>query len=444
MSGRDEDERAEHLFREHRDGVFKRTDRMFAVLMVAQWAFAIVVALTLSPYAWDGKTRSIHEHVWVAVLLGGAISSLPVILALTRPASALTRHVIAVAQMLWSALIIHLTGGRIEAHFHVFGSLAFLALYRDWRVFLPATAVVAADHLIRQEVWPESVYGILSPEWWRFLEHAFWVAFEDIVLIMSCVVATREMRDIARSRATIEALSAAERQRNEKLVAVGQLAASVGHELRNPLAAVRNANSFIAKQLKTGKDLTGDTRVKQFVELIDRELAVCTRIVGDLLDFARERAPILNPCSVRAIAEEAIALLPAHNATVVNEVPAELPILLADKDQLRQVIANLVQNAVEAFPNGNQGRVVIGAAGGGADPWRITVADDGAGIPADARERIFEPLFTTKTKGTGLGLAIVANVVKRHNGSIQVDSDVGRGTTIAITFPPELASREVA
>src|SRR5678810_641409 len=93
--------------------------------------------------------------------------------------------------------LIHLTGGRIETHFHVFGSLAFLAFYRDWTVLLTASRSVAADHLLRCLLWPESVYGISNPEWWRFLEHAFWVVFEDIVLIMACLRGLQEIRELS-------------------------------------------------------------------------------------------------------------------------------------------------------------------------------------------------------------------------------------------------------
>jgi serine phosphatase RsbU (regulator of sigma subunit) len=193
----------EALFRERYDANFRRVDRMFAILMVAQWVLAIAMAVFFSPYGWSGKTKVIHVHVYLAVFLGGAISSLPLLLAFLRPARLSTRMVIAGAQMLWSALLIHLSGGRVETHFHVFGSLAFLAFYRDWRVLLPATIVVAADHLVRQFLWPESVYGIVNPEWWRFLEHAFWVVFEEIFLVIACVSGVREMRAIANQQARI-------------------------------------------------------------------------------------------------------------------------------------------------------------------------------------------------------------------------------------------------
>ena len=103
-----------------------------------------------------------------------------------------------------SALLIHLTGGRIETHFHVFGSLAFLAFYRDWRVLVPATVVVALDHMLRGLFWPQSVYGVLVASEWRWVEHAAWVVFEDVVLVMSCVRGTRELREIAVRTASLE------------------------------------------------------------------------------------------------------------------------------------------------------------------------------------------------------------------------------------------------
>ena len=200
-------QRAEERFQAHRHQILRGTDRLFAALMGGQWLFGIAVALAVSPHAWEGKVQTIHIHVWVAVLLGAAISSLPVALALLRPGWVVTRHVIAGAQMLWSALLIHLTGGRIETHFHVFGSLGILSAYRDWPVLLTATVIVAGDHLVRGLVWPESVYGILNPEWWRFLEHAFWVVFAVAFLTMLCLRSLREMRLIAERGAELEALS---------------------------------------------------------------------------------------------------------------------------------------------------------------------------------------------------------------------------------------------
>ena len=197
--------RAKQLFAEHLAAIHRRTDRLFAWLMLCQWLASIAAALWITPQTWAGRYSQVHIHVYAAIFLGGLITLLPVALAWLQPGRVLTRHVIAGSQMLMSALLIHLTGGRIETHFHVFGSLAFLAFYRDWRVFLPATAIVAADHFIRGVYWPQSVFGVLTASPWRWVEHAGWVAFEDLFLIRSCFQSVKEMMDIASQRAELEA-----------------------------------------------------------------------------------------------------------------------------------------------------------------------------------------------------------------------------------------------
>jgi hypothetical protein len=110
-------------------------DRFFSRFMLVQWLATVALAAIVSPQTWEGRISSTHIHVWAAVVLGGIITGLPAWMGLTQPGAPLTRHVIAAGQMLMSALLIHLTGGRIETHFHVFGSLAFLAFYRDIRRF---------------------------------------------------------------------------------------------------------------------------------------------------------------------------------------------------------------------------------------------------------------------------------------------------------------------
>lgn len=211
--------RTEQLFAERFTELARRTDRMFAYLMVAQWLFGILLAVTLAPHAWAGSVYTIHEHVYAAVLFGGLMSALPVALIVVRPGQVSTRMAIACAQMLWSGLLIHLSGGRIETHFHIFGSLAFLMLYRDWRVFVPATLITVVDHIVGQLFWPESIFGVVTPEWWRVVEHAAWVVFEVVILAKSCVSSQREMRAAAVQQTTIEA-----RERLENAVLTKELA----------------------------------------------------------------------------------------------------------------------------------------------------------------------------------------------------------------------------
>src|SRR5687767_5719816 len=196
--------RADELFAHYQREIHSRTDWLFAGLMAFQWLLGIVFALFVSPLAWEGASSRTHLHVWAAVVLGGIISLFPALLAVFRPGLPSTRYIIAVAQMLMSALLIHLTGGRIETHFHVFGSLAFLAFYRDWRVLVSASVIVGIDHYIRGIVWPQSVFGVVVAGQWRWLEHVWWVVFEDIFLMMAIKQSIHEMRAIAERQAREE------------------------------------------------------------------------------------------------------------------------------------------------------------------------------------------------------------------------------------------------
>lgn len=194
----------EVLFAAAQQQNFGRTDRLFGSLMVVQWAFAILIAFTISPRTWAGNQSSTHVHVYAALLVGGLLTIVPAWLAFRRPGAVLTRHLLAAAQLLMSALLIHLTGGRIETHFHIFGSLAFLAFYRDWRVLITATVVVAAEHLVRGLWFPLSIFGVATGSLWRVLEHAGYVIFEDVILLLACARGVRELRDLARKQAELE------------------------------------------------------------------------------------------------------------------------------------------------------------------------------------------------------------------------------------------------
>ncbi|MBS2024292.1 MAG: PAS domain-containing protein [Deltaproteobacteria bacterium] len=201
-------ERTQELYDEALNLVRSTGDRVTSVVLVIEWIAAILFTAIHSPLTWAGTRSSLHPHVALVLIVGGLITAFPVLLARARPGATVTRIAMAVAQMSWGALFIHVTGGRIETHFHVFASLAFLFLYRDWRVLLAATLTVCADHITRGVLIPQSVYGIPNPEWWRFLEHAFWVVLEDAALGVGLVLSLRQMRLLASRQAELERTAA--------------------------------------------------------------------------------------------------------------------------------------------------------------------------------------------------------------------------------------------
>ncbi len=221
--------------------------------------------------------------------------------------------------------------------------------------------------------------------------------------------------------------------RQQKLAALGQLSAGVGHDLRNPLAAVANSIFVLNRRLEQAGPV--DERLREPLELAKRELAACQRIITDLLDYARETRLELEPIDVRALIDECVGLVfvPAHVGLTV-EVATGVGLVPLARDRVRQVLVNLVQNAIEAIPDSRRGQVRVAAT---REPGvlLVTVADDGVGMSSQTRARIFEPLFTTKKQGTGLGLAIVESLVRQHGGQVTLDSAPGKGTTFTVRLP---------
>ena len=203
----DTSERATSLFADELVAQRTRLERMFLALFGVQWLAAIVVALVYSPIGWADKANAPGGYLTLAIVGGGLLTLVASVVVRLRPGTALARHAIAVIQILWSSMFIHLSGGRIETHFHIFGSLAWLAFFLDWQVLVTATVMVALDHLLRGLLVPESVYGMMHAGHWRFVEHALWVAFEDVILVITCRNGLRSIAEVAGRQAKLEEMS---------------------------------------------------------------------------------------------------------------------------------------------------------------------------------------------------------------------------------------------
>jgi len=225
---------------------------------------------------------------------------------------------------------------------------------------------------------------------------------------------------------------------SEKLSSLGRLAASIAHEINNPLAGILTYAKLLIRMLDSEpvEEPTRATSLKH-LKLVQRETERCTAIVRNLLDFARQRPLSLKDTDVVAVLDEAVSLV-GHQAALkgltIEKAVTAVPLIKADAGQLRQAIVNIVLNGFEAMPAGGSLRLRCAPSANGRH-IELTCEDTGVGIPPDRLAKIFDPFFSTKEMGTGLGLSVVYGIVERHGGTIDIRSDVGKGTTVVIRLP---------
>jgi signal transduction histidine kinase len=228
---------------------------------------------------------------------------------------------------------------------------------------------------------------------------------------------------------------------SEKLAAVGQLAAGIVHDVKNPLAAIKGMAEEMLEEAAAGSGQA------DALQTIRDNAGRANSIVTDLLVFARQSTPTLLPRDLRESVDGALRLTGFLLRKGRVEVEKDMPksaLAVFDPQQIQQVLINLIQNAVQAMPSG--GKLHVGLASAD-DHLVLTVRDSGVGIPPENLPRIFDPFFTTKPEGqgTGMGLSVSYGIIQRHHGQIEVDSQVGSGSTFTIRLPknpPEGAAAE--
>ena len=550
------------LFERSRQEIFESTDRMFGKFLAVQWVIGIFFAITISPHTWVGRESEIHLHVWAAIFLGGVLSAFPFWMTRAYPGWAPTRYVVATSQMLMSALLICLTGGRIETHFHISATLVFLSYYRDWKVFIPATMVIGLDHFVRGIYWPMSVYGVLTASPWRSVEHTAWIVFEEGFLVFACFRSLTEMRSIAHRTSALEESDQNSRQifseapmgmavigldkrfqqvnavlaemlgyTERELLAISPLDLSLpedveateessefmlatsqhvssekrfvrkdgsliwvmrtecvirdaggkprhflimvqdisqqreaavalqtakelseraneakseflsrmSHELRTPLNAILGFGQLLERQQPSDKQLehlrhiTGAGR--HLLDLINEVLDI-SRIESGQMELS------LEPINLSEALHETLDLMrPAALESSINLVMElgadDRCFAFADKQRFKQVVLNLLTNAVKYSPRDT--KVTISYDLSHDDTVRVLVRDQGPGIPEDKRARLFTPfdrlgVEKSGVQGTGLGLAVSRRLMEAMNGTVGAEPAPGGGSIFWIEF----------
>jgi len=215
---------------------------------------------------------------------------------------------------------------------------------------------------------------------------------------------------------------------SERMAAIGELAGMVGHDLRNPLTGIKNANYYLKKKC-TPK---ANAEEKEMLEVIENAIGHANRIISDLLDYSREMHLELAECSPQSLLKEAMIMVQVPTNVKITDYTQGEHRITADVDKIVRVFINLIKNAIDAMPNGGTLEIRSTTAD---DNVNVTFADTGTGISEAVMAKLFTPLFTTKAKGMGFGLAICKRVVEAHGGKITVESTVGKGTTFTVTLP---------
>lgn len=308
--------------------------------------------------------------------------------------------------------------------------VVYAAIALGWRGGLAAAAAAGASYV------PHIVMT------WSGMRHYAWEQYAEIFMFLAVGVATGILSDRERRRRlelqrTADQLSQVYRElqrtfeqvrRADRLSAIGQLAAGLAHEIRNPLASIDGA----AEVLQAGAD--GEVK-SETLRIIRQECARLNRLLTSLLDFARPRRPEWREVDVSEVLDSVVQLV-SHSAgkgiRFESRTSNHLPKLLCDKEQLAQVIMNLAINAAQAMPQGGTVRLTAREQEGGV---LIEVCDEGIGVAPEHLDRIFDPFFTTKELGTGLGLSVVHQIVSQHGGTVTAKRNPDRGMTFSVCFP---------
>lgn len=489
--------RAQQILSNRHDEVNKQTDRVFRYLLLAQWMIAILFTASSERLAIMAGGTSVA--IFQMGLIGLVINLAPLYLITTRCGSTPTRISVVAAQSSWTAIYIFLAAGRPEAQLHLYISLAFIALYRDWRWLLIPTIVGSIANT-----------GAFLPEvnsdfpWWYPLEQRFIMLLVDAGLWLACRRTSAEMAQNAQEQAELE--EAQERVGSEvakkveelqslqqaqesmqlelmqaqKLESVGRLASGVAHEINTPIQFVSDSLYFIEQSIielllyfngvkEATKECTDPemiAKLQQLEEDADLEymmtnlpkaiqrssdgLRRVSEIVRSMKEFAHPDQQEMVATDINRLIETTL-IVAKHEYKYTADVETNLgsiPQVVCHGGELNQVLINMIVNsahAIEQKVSGSEERGTITISTYEYGEYVVVqIADTGSGIPTAIQDRIFDPFFTTKEvgKGTGQGLAIAYNVVTKKLGG-QIDFESSKEGTTFFLYLPIIQSKEL-
>ncbi|NTW97806.1 MAG: GAF domain-containing protein, partial [Oscillochloris sp.] len=321
------------------------------------------------------------------------------------------------------------------------------SLRESLKIWPPYSALLAPLRVDSQRFGALVLYGGVNAHLYHPRDLPFVQALADLAAVSIDELNQRTraaalQRDLALTQslhAEAEArLNTAQAQllQSAKLAAVGELSASVAHEINNPLYAARNS-LYLVEQ-----DLAAEAPQRAFLTIAQQELGRIARIITRMRDFYRPAKAELAATNINSLLRETLELVQTHlrhsHINAAADLSADIPSIIAHADQLRQVFLNIILNACDAMPDGGDLRVktrLLQARSESPTTIEIDICDTGVGIPLEHRPHLFEPFYTTKAHGTGLGLAISAHIVSQHNGRILLESELCQGTTFSILLP---------
>lgn len=428
------------IFKEHSREICVRVDRGFSILLLIQWVASIFTAVWLFPQTQLSQYYGTEGSVVVATLLGGMFTLPALACVLSIPGARLTRVVVGLSQISFSMLIIHLTGGRIEAHFHVLLSIAFLAFYLDPLVLGLASALAVVDHVARGCFMPMSIYGEMAVNHYKFLEHFLWILFEDVALVTGVSYLREDLREMAISKYQL-ILAREEALRSSSLKSM--FLSNMSHEIRTPLNSIMGFTEILSET-----SLNEDQ--KSYVGTIHRCSESLMRLLNDILDLSKIENGLMqidrHKFNMRELHGDVRKMFEIQcrdkgislDIRVNDEVPE---LAIGDSHRIRQILVNLIANAVKFTEKGTVSVVVDHDSEKSVTRWQVI--DTGVGIPFSAQEKLFKRFaqadasVSRKYGGSGLGLIITKNLVELMGGKLHLSSKVDEGTIFSFILPLE-------